>query len=148
MNGAERETADQTARELVFLAGPEDLGLLPDDGINDQVAITVAANGVRRVRLTVDERLAAAVEILTSGGSVRSVCVRLRLPDGTEAKWHKLKKWAGKAAGLTVTVLALGEVIQQISDSLRGNHEQQNHARSYGRSPGRVGGCQHRSVRR
>ena len=82
--------ADLTARELVFLAGPDDLWLLPEDGVLDPCAVAVAADGARHVRLTTAERVAAAIRILTSGGNVHNVCLRLGLPEGTESKWLQL----------------------------------------------------------
>lgn len=92
--GRDDPSADLTARELILLAGPDDNLLLPDDDAYDPLAVELAECGVRRVRLTLAERLAAATRILASGASVRSVCLRLGLPEGTEDKWHQLHKRA------------------------------------------------------
>ncbi len=51
--------------------------LLPDDGIIDPVAVEIAANGTRRVRLTAPERRAAAALIVARGGTAHEVAWRL-----------------------------------------------------------------------
>jgi len=82
-------SARAAARLLVFLAGPHDPGLRPDDGIIDATAVDLAVNGMCCSWLTVPERLKAATRILASGATVHSACARLRLPDGTEAQWAR-----------------------------------------------------------
>lgn len=107
---------ETTAREVVFLAGPSDAYLLPDDGVTDYTAVETAADGQRRVRLTRAERVAAAGCILASGGSVRSVCRRLGLPEGTEYKWKQLQRILTPVSyGLAVIAYAAGsELISQL----------------------------------
>jgi hypothetical protein len=53
------------------------LWVLPEDGIVDWMAVEIAASGVRRVRLTVQERTLAAALILRRGGSAWEVARRL-----------------------------------------------------------------------
>jgi hypothetical protein len=70
------------ARKVMALVPGEgqDDWLLPDDGIVDEVAVNVAAHGIRKVRLTAKERLLAATEIMFWGGSNLDVITRLQLP--------------------------------------------------------------------
>jgi hypothetical protein len=53
--------------------------LIPDDGIIDPVAVALTAAGIRRVRLTVPERRAAAALILARGGTANGVAARLHI---------------------------------------------------------------------
>ena len=53
--------------------------LLPDDGIIDPVAVEITAAGIRRVRLTVPERRAAAALILARGGTANDIAARLHI---------------------------------------------------------------------
>lgn len=50
---------------------------LPEDGIIDELAIEIAAKGIRPVALTRTERRIAAALILTAGGSPYLVSKRL-----------------------------------------------------------------------
>lgn len=53
--------------------------VIPDDGIIDPVAVELAANGRRPVRLTRLERRAAAIRILAGGGTIYVVAKRLNM---------------------------------------------------------------------
>ena len=112
--GREDPSADETARELVFLAG-HDARLLPEDDAYDVTAVELAANGIRPVKLTLAERLAAATRILTSGGSVHSVCLRLGLPSDTEGKWLQLHDHLSSVVSIIVALaFMIIQVVQQI----------------------------------
>jgi hypothetical protein len=52
---------------------------LPEDGIIDELAIEIAANGIRPVALTRTERRIAAALILAAGGSPYLVSKRLHI---------------------------------------------------------------------
>jgi hypothetical protein len=114
---ADRVNTNETiAREVVFLAGPCDAWLLPEDGVTDYTAVETAADGQRRVRLTMAERVAAASYILVSGGSVRNVCRRLGLPAGTEFKWEQLQSLESRAMyGLAVLAGVFAYLIPQLN---------------------------------
>jgi len=58
--------------------------LLPPDGVIDTGAIMVAANGLRLVRLTSQERQMARAVILANGGTEETVRTRLGLPSLVE----------------------------------------------------------------
>jgi len=87
------EQAREVAVEIIRLAvvrypPSRDPWLLPDDRIRDEVAVTLASQGYRRVRLTYLERVEAATEIIKRGGTLKLVCKRLSLPvTVTEAEW-------------------------------------------------------------
>jgi len=104
---AEDDTPGEIARELVFLAGPCDPMLLPDDDAFDLAAVELAANGARPVRLTLPERLAAASRLLASGVSVRSVCLRLGLPSDTEHKWRQLHTRVASIVSVILVIVAV-----------------------------------------
>jgi hypothetical protein len=53
--------------------------VIPDDGIIDPIAVEIAANGRRPVRLTRLERRKAAIRILASGGTIYVVAKRLNM---------------------------------------------------------------------
>ena len=53
--------------------------VIPDDGIFDPIAVEIAANGKRPVRLTRLERREAAIRILASGGTIYVVAKRLNI---------------------------------------------------------------------
>ena len=53
--------------------------VIPDDGIIDPIAVELAANGRRPVRLTRLERRAAAIRILASGGTIYVIAKRLNM---------------------------------------------------------------------
>lgn len=53
--------------------------IIPDDGIVDDVAVSVAASGTRKVRLTLRERRLAAERILAEGGGTRDIGTRLNM---------------------------------------------------------------------
>ena len=53
--------------------------LIPDDGIIDPVAVAITAAGLRRVRLTIAERRAAAALILARGGTANDIAARLHI---------------------------------------------------------------------
>jgi hypothetical protein len=57
-----------------------DVWLLPPDGVVDTGAIMVAANGLRLVRLTSQERQMARAVIIANGGTEETVRARLGLP--------------------------------------------------------------------
>ena len=61
------------------MGGPVTQWLIPDDGIIDPVAVELMAAGVRRVRLTVPERRAAAALILARGGTANDIAARLHI---------------------------------------------------------------------
>ena len=63
-----------------------DLWLLPDDGLVDMLAVRVAANGYRPVRLTRTERKLAALQILEHGGKAADLYERLSLTSLSAAK--------------------------------------------------------------
>jgi hypothetical protein len=65
-----------TARPFTFT--------LPDDGIIDQIAVEIAARGIRPVALTAAERQQAAARILAQGGTATHVSTRLHV-SGTTA---------------------------------------------------------------
>ena len=52
---------------------------LPDDGIIDELAIEIAARGIRPVALTRTERRIAAALILATGGTPYLISKRLRV---------------------------------------------------------------------
>lgn len=54
--------------------------LHPDDGVIDQIAVSIAAYGERRVRLSHSERVIAARTLLRHGSTVSALCTRLILP--------------------------------------------------------------------
>ena len=91
-----KRLAKQVASLIIRLAitpvGNEivsDPWLLADDGEYDDVAVTVASGGYRRVQLTNTERLEAAASILLNGGNSRDICKRLSLPRiVTESEWQ------------------------------------------------------------
>lgn len=56
---------------------------IDSDGIVDDVAVSVAANGERLVRLSPTERLAAARLIVLAGGGVRELRARLGINHST-----------------------------------------------------------------
>jgi hypothetical protein len=56
---------------------------LTSDGLYDEVAVTVAANGERLVRLCPTERLSAARLIIQAGGNVRDLQTRLGVNNAT-----------------------------------------------------------------
>jgi hypothetical protein len=69
------------AGEAAEVAGElDDPYLLPDDGIHDGHAIDIVVHGRRHERLTYDERVEAATEIVRHGGSAKDICVNLSLP--------------------------------------------------------------------
>lgn len=53
--------------------------LLPEDGEIDEIAVEVAAAGLRPVMLTPLERRAAAALILGNGRSIRTMAYRLHM---------------------------------------------------------------------
>ena len=53
--------------------------VIPDDGIMDPIAVEIAANGQRPIRLTRLERREAAIRILASGGTIYVVAKRLNM---------------------------------------------------------------------
>lgn len=53
--------------------------VIPDDGIIDPIAVEIAADGRRPVRLTRLERGEAAIRILASGGTIYVVAKRLNI---------------------------------------------------------------------
>lgn len=53
--------------------------LMPDDGIVDELAIELMLRGDRRVRLTREERIRAALILLEQGHDEKHVRYRLRL---------------------------------------------------------------------
>ena len=53
--------------------------VIPDDGIIDPIAVEIAADGRRPVRLTRLERREAAIRILASGGTIYVVAKRLNI---------------------------------------------------------------------
>jgi hypothetical protein len=59
--------------------------LIPDDGFIDPVAVEITAAGIRRVRLTVPERRAAAALILARGGTAGDIAARLHMSGGSAA---------------------------------------------------------------
>jgi hypothetical protein len=80
------------------------LWLLPDDGIIDPVAVEIAANGTRRVRLTAPERRAAAALILARGGTAYEVAWRLCMSG------HTAKELAANVRADAAAPVELGEV--------------------------------------
>ena len=54
--------------------------LHPDDGVVDQIAVSTAAYGERRVKLSHSERIVAARTLLRHGSTVAALCTRLTLP--------------------------------------------------------------------
>jgi hypothetical protein len=54
--------------------------LYPDDGVIDQIAVSIAAYGERRVKLSRSERIVAARTLLRHGSTVAALCRRLTLP--------------------------------------------------------------------
>ena len=57
--------------------------LLPEDGVVDPLAISLAARGVRPVALTATERRIAAALILAAGGTPNMIAKRLRMAHST-----------------------------------------------------------------
>lgn len=51
--------------------------LLPDDGLIDEVAVSIAVSGARRVRLTEAERLEAAARMIRRGADVAELAAHL-----------------------------------------------------------------------
>jgi hypothetical protein len=62
------------------VSAEEDAWLIPDDGIIDQIAVSVAVYGERHVQLTYSERIAAATTALRHGSTITGLCIRLGLP--------------------------------------------------------------------
>jgi hypothetical protein len=60
--------------------------LLEDDGIVDEVAVAVAAAGLRDVRLTETERRLAAARIMADHGHLGIVCRRLHVSASEAAR--------------------------------------------------------------
>ena len=58
---------------------PDDAWLLPPDDVTDLQAVSLAVHGERAVRLTYQERLLAARQILAYGGTEYEVVMRLNL---------------------------------------------------------------------
>ena len=58
---------------------PDDAWLLPPDEVTDLQAVSLAVHGERAVRLTYQERLLAARQILAYGGTEYEVVMRLTL---------------------------------------------------------------------
>ena len=113
--GRDDPSSDETARELVFLAGHDSL-LLPDDDAHDPLAVELVTNGVRPVRLTLAERLDAATRLLATGASIRSVCLRLGLPPGTEDRWlHMHERLSSGVSVLVLVIFVIVQVVQQIA---------------------------------
>jgi hypothetical protein len=63
--------------------GPRSPWLLPEDGITDEIAVELAARGVRPVALTPGERAAVVARVLAGGGTVSQAARRLRCSYGT-----------------------------------------------------------------
>jgi hypothetical protein len=72
--------------------------LIPDDGIIDPVAVEITAAGIRRVRLTVPERRAAAALILARGGTENDIAHRLGM-SGSAARTLAASIRAGAVMG-------------------------------------------------
>jgi hypothetical protein len=75
--------------------------LIPDDGIIDPVAVEITAAGIRRVRLTVPERRAAAALILARGGTANDIAVRLYI--------------SGQAAAALAASIRAGAVMGEVA---------------------------------
>jgi hypothetical protein len=58
--------------------GPRSPWVLPEDGITDEIAVELAARGVRPVALTPGERAAVVTAVLAGGGTVTLAARRLR----------------------------------------------------------------------
>jgi hypothetical protein len=56
--------------------------LLPEDGILDTIAIRIAANGLRKVRLTHRERVEVVKRMLNLGAGVRDMCDNIHVSPG------------------------------------------------------------------
>lgn len=89
--GRAREVAVEIIRLAVIRYPPgRDPWLLPEDRIRDELAVTLASEGRRRVRLTYMERVEAATRIIQHGGTLGLVCKWLSLPvTVTEAEWSR-----------------------------------------------------------
>lgn len=82
---------------------PADAWLLPDDGIIDPIAVEIAANGERPVKLTAPERRAAAEIILALGGTVAVVAERLCMSDSAaDALAYVIRNGYTRPAGRAV----------------------------------------------
>jgi DNA-binding NarL/FixJ family response regulator len=73
--------------------------LLPEDGIVDEIAVEIAASGIRQVALTPTERRLAVAEILARGGTPKDVAARLHISDATaRALVNQVRAQARRAA--------------------------------------------------
>jgi hypothetical protein len=72
-----RGTLGQTAGAIRHKNDPN---WLADDGIIDELAVEIAAQGTRVVRLTTRERLRVAQRILRHGGNSRTIADRCGVP--------------------------------------------------------------------
>ncbi len=73
-------TASQTTARTQAVRRPSPSPwLLPDDGIIDELAVAIAAAGIRPVALTPAERRLAAERILARGGHAGQIATRLRM---------------------------------------------------------------------
>jgi hypothetical protein len=71
--------------------------VLADDGIIDQIAVEIAARGIRAVALTTSEWQAAAARILSGGGTSYLVSKRLHVSGSTAARLADLYQQAQAA---------------------------------------------------
>lgn len=69
---------------------------LREDGIFDEIAVDIAVNGIRRVRLTVREREAAIRRCRDLGLNLREICERLHITEKTAQKG--LRAWTEEDA--------------------------------------------------
>lgn len=79
-------TADRAQRRATAVISRATAGcaadpwLLLDNDVFDEQAVNIASRGMRKVKLTLRERVAAATAIFLHRGTVSQVCKRLSLP--------------------------------------------------------------------
>ena len=78
-----RHAARSTQASLFDPPPPRSRWTLPDDGIIDELAVEIAAKGIRPVALTPAERRLAAARILASGGTAHLISKRLHVSNRT-----------------------------------------------------------------
>ena len=99
----------------------EDDWLLAPDGVIDAGAVVVAANGLRLVRLTSQERRIATAVILVNGGTAETVHVNLGLPSLKCAEFlvsvmrHEMALWR-----LMLESIDLHEITRQMTAEILG----------------------------